>query len=258
MNAKTLNDIRISLIYSFGSALLQLIAPQQKLKTFLDQKTETAMSIFEDWFRLIDPALPGPGMKVDSTIYLSLWSGQRGEKEHVKCIGIRGELAPDHVPILGIYDDVLILMIGDVCTEWKGSTNPGKLYIDHPTNPKGCAQLIEGVHMFKPGIHGGQFPAFVQAEDFPVNRLNEKGQTISHEVGQFGIHLHSGGPGEDVNQYSAGCQIVWSPEGYFGATWHRFFDPASKAMQDNNQSILPYMLVDATNLLPSQALRMEQ
>ena len=208
------------------------------------------MSIFSDWFTLSkNPDPPVPGTNVDPRIYLNLWSGQRGEKEHVKCIGIRGELAPHHVPILGIYDDVLILMIGNVCTEWKGATNPGWLYINHPTNPRGCAQLIEGIHMFKPGMHDdGRFPAFVQAEDFPVNRLNEKGQVISHETGQFGIHLHSGGPGEDVNQYSAGCQIVWSPEGYFGATWHRFFDPAAKAMQDNNQSILPYMLVDATNL----------
>ena len=209
------------------------------------------MSILNDWFSLTNPDSPAPGTILDPTIYLSHWSGQRGENEHVKCIGIRGELAPDHVPILGIYDDALILMIGDVCTEWIGSTNPGLYYINHPTNPRGCAQLIEGIHMFKPGIHNDHFPAFVQAGDFPVNRLNEQGQIVSHEVGQFGIHLHSGGPGVDVNQYSAGCQIVWSPEGYFGATWHRFFDPASKAMQDNSQSILPYMLVDATSL-PSQ------
>ena len=133
------------------------------------------MSIFNDWFSLTNPGSPAPGTIVDPTIYLSLWSRQRGENEHVKCV----------------------------------------------------------------------------AEDFPVNRLDEKGKIVSHEVGQFGIHLHSGGPGEDVNQYSAGCQIIWSPEGYFGATWHRFFDPAQKAMQDNNQSILPYMLVDATTL-PSQ------
>jgi hypothetical protein len=55
----------------------------------------------------------------------------------------------------------------------------------------------------------------------------------------------------DVNQYSAGCQIIWSPEGYFGTTWHRFFDPAAKAMDDKNQSTLPYMLLDATSL-PSE------
>jgi hypothetical protein len=210
------------------------------------------MSIFDNWFHPTDPDSPAPGTKVDPTIYLRLWSGRRGENEHVKCIGIRGELAPDHVPILGIYDDVLILMIGNVCTEWKGSTNPGLCYINHPDNPRGCAQLIEGIHMFKPGVHGDQqFPAFVQAEDFHINRLNEKGKVVCDQVGQFGIHLHSGGPGEDVEQYSAGCQIVWSPEGYFGATWHRFFDPAVEAMQDNNQSILPYMLIGATDL-PSQ------
>ena len=196
---------------------------------------------------------PAPGTNVDPRIYLGLWSGQRGEKEHVKCIGIRGDLTPDHVPILGIYDDVLILMIGNACTEWKGATNPGLYYINHPTNPRGCAQLIEGICMFKPGLHNEQFPAFVQAEDFHINRLNEKGQIVSHEAGQFGIHLHSGGPGEEVEKYSAGCQIIWSPEGYFGATWHRFFDPAAKAMQDSKQSVLPYMLIDAKSL-PSKKM----
>ena len=249
----TVNGVRIS-------AYLQRRhdpASSHRDKLISDQKSETFMSIFDFWFKLTNPD-PDPGTIVDPKIYLSLWPGQRGEKEHVKCIGIRGELAPDHVPILGIYDDVLILMIGDVCTEWKGSTNPGQYFINHPTNPKGCAQLVEGIHMFKPGIHNDQFPAFVQAEDFAVNRLNEKGQIVLQETGEFGIHLHSGGPGEDVNQYSAGCQIVWSPEGYFGATWHRFFDPASNAMQDNDQSILPYMLVDATNLPPSKASQTDQ
>ena len=239
------------LIYSFGTPLLVVVAPS-KNKLIFDQKSATFMSIFDYWFKLTKPD-PEPGTNVDPKLYLKLWSGQRGEKEHVKCIGIRGELAPDHVPILGIYDDVLILMIGDVCTEWKGSTNPGKFFIDHPENPKGCAQLIEGIHIFKPGIHDGRFPAFVQAEDFPVNRLNEKGQVVLQETGEFEIHLHSGGPGEDVDKYSAGCQIIWSPDGYFGPTWHKFFDPASKAMQEKDQSILPYMLVDATSLPPNKA-----
>jgi hypothetical protein len=76
------------------------------------------MSIFDFWFKPANPDGPAPGTSVDPKLYLRLWSGQRGEKELVKCIGIRGEWAPGHVPVLGIYDDSLILMIGDVCTEW--------------------------------------------------------------------------------------------------------------------------------------------
>ncbi len=209
------------------------------------------MSTFDlpDWLTEFKPDPIEPGTSVDPGIYQALWSGKRGADAHVKCIGIRGELAPDHIPILGIYDDLFILMIGNACTEWKGSTNPGLFFINHPVNPRGCAQLIEGVLMFKPGLHDNdQFPVFVQAEDFHINRLNEKGEVVCQQCGQFGIHLHSGGPGVDVDKYSAGCQIIWSPEGYFGDTWHRFFDPAAKAMQDNNQSILPYMLIDATTV----------
>jgi hypothetical protein len=202
-----------------------------------------------DWLTEFKPDPIEPGTSVDPGIYQALWSGKRGADAHVKCIGNRGELAPDHIPILGIYDDLFILMIGNACTEWKGSTNPGLFFINHPVNPRGCAQLIEGVLMFKPGLHDDdQFPAFVQAEDFHINRLDEKGHVVGHQCGRFGIHLHSGGTGENVDKYSAGCQIIWSPEGYFGATWHRFFDPAATAMQDNNQSILPYMLIDATTL----------
>jgi hypothetical protein len=162
--------------------------------------------------------------------YAQLWDGKRGEDAHVKCIGIRGAYDPDGVNELGIYDDDIILMIGDEVTEWKGSTDPGRCYIQHPENPHGCAQLKEGIHMFKEGLHQGRFPAFVQAESFHVNRLDR------------------GGPGADVGVYSAGCQIISSPEGYFGATWHSFFDPAVAAMNDVNQRLLPYMLIDENDL----------
>jgi hypothetical protein len=133
------------------------------------------MSILNDWFSLTNPDSPAPGTIVDPTIYLSLWSGQRGENEHVKCIGIRGELAPDRVPILGIYDDALILMIGDVCTEWKGSTNPGLYYINHPTNPRGCAQLIEGIHTFNPVSTTVSFLRLYKPKTFLLTGWKRKG-----------------------------------------------------------------------------------
>src|SRR5436190_9249760 len=181
--------------------------------------------------------------------YLRLWEGKRGADAHVKCIGVRGAYEPGGQNKLGIYDDDFVLCIGDTVTEWKGSTDPGQYYIDNPANPRGCAQLLEGTHMFKPGIHQGRWPAFVQAEDFHVNRLDPHGRTRFVDFGQFGIHLHSGGPGMNVDHFSAGCQVVWSPEGYFGETWHHFYDPALAAMRSAGQSLLPYMLVDQTELL---------
>jgi hypothetical protein len=180
--------------------------------------------------------------------YLRLWEGKRGVDAHVKCIGIRGALDPHGENQLGVYDDDFVLCIGDNVTEWKGSTDPGQYYLQHPLNPQGCAQLKEGIHMFKTGIHQGRFPAFVQAESFHVNRIDREGKVETIEFGEFGIHLHSGGPGVDVGRFSAGCQVIWSPEGFFGKTWHDFFDPAVDAMHQNQQSLMPYMLIDANTL----------
>jgi hypothetical protein len=181
--------------------------------------------------------------------YLELWEGKRGEHEHVKCIGIRGALENAGAPNqLGVYDDDIILCIGDTTTDWKGSTDPGQYYIQHPENPHGCAQLKEGIHMFKIGVHQGRFLAFVQAESFHVNRLDSDGDIESVEFGEFGIHLHSGGPGVSVDRFSAGCQVIWCPEGYFGKTWQRFFKRASTAMHEAEQSLMPYMLIDEADI----------
>jgi lysozyme len=199
------------------------------------------------------PTTPSSALSIASAAkvgdYASLWTGKRGAQAHVKCIGIRGGYEPGGGKNkLGIYDDKFVLLIGNEPTEWKGSTDPGQFFIGHPENPRGCAQLREGIHMFKLGLHQQQYPAFVQAEDFHVNRLDHHGNVLFSEFGEFAIHLHSGGPGINVNQYSAGCQVIASPEGYFGETWHRFFDPAAQAMRANTQSLFPYMLIDASNV----------
>lgn len=173
---------------------------------------------------------------------------KRGADAHVKCIGIRGTLDPHGKNQLGVYDDDFVLCIGDNVTEWKGSTDPGQYYLQHPLNPQGCAQLKEGIHMFKTDIHQGRFLAFVQAESFHVNRLDRDGNIETVEFGEFGIHIHSGGPGINVDRFGAGCQVIASPEGYFGATWRRFFDPAVDAMHLAQQSLMPYMLINATTL----------
>ena len=181
------------------------------------------------------------------TDWHALWAGKRGADAWVKCVGIRGAYDADRRDRLGIYDDLFVLLIGKAVTKWRGSTDPGQYYIDHQINPHGCAQLREGIHLFELGDHKGH-PAFVQAEKFHVNRLDHHGHVTSVDFGYFGINLHSGGPGEDVGKFSAGCQIIHSPEGYFGATWHRFFDPAQRAMHDHKQGTLPYLLIKAEDL----------
>ena len=176
--------------------------------------------------------------------YLNLWRGKRGEEAHVKCIGIRGAFDPQGANALGVYDDDFILCIGSTWTSWKGSTDPGQFYVQHPINPQGCAQLKEGIHLFKVGVHQGLQMVFVQAEDVHVNRLDRTGTVEGVAFGDFGIQLSSGGPGNEVDRFSAGNQVIWSPEGAYGDTWHRFFDPAVAAMAGAAQTLLPYLLID--------------
>ena len=107
--------------------------------------------------------------------YLKLWEGKRGADAYIKCVGIRGAAEKKHGNKIGIYDDLIVLLIGDVTTEWKASTDPGQYYVKHPTDRHGCAQLTEGIWMYKVGLHRGKWPAFVQAEPFTINRLDQNG-----------------------------------------------------------------------------------
>jgi hypothetical protein len=54
---------------------------------------------------------------------------------------------------------------------------------------------------------------------------------VSTESGDdFAINLHSGGSEYTVGGFSAGCQIVWVPEGAWGRTWHDYFDAIADAI----------------------------
>src|SRR5208283_410635 len=182
--------------------------------------------------------------------YLNLWNGQRGAGEHVKCVGIRGGLEPPGKPNrLGIYDDLIVRCMAKDVTMWRASVDPGSYYLSHPIQGTGgAAQLVDGVHVFKPGPHRQHWMAFVQAEPFRINRLDSDGNVIRAENGDFGIHLHGGGAGDEVGVYSAGCQIIHDDTGYFGRTWHNFYDPAITAMAAAGQTTMPYLLVDANTL----------
>jgi hypothetical protein len=173
----------------------------------------------------------------------------------VKLLGIRGWFHENQGGgnDLGVYDDLIVSFIGDNGTKFAASVDPGWYWIENPDQEgqKYCAQLVEGVHKFKLGPHGPEkHLAFVQAEKFYIHRLDKQGRIVLTEFGEFGIHLHSGGPGPDVGTYSAGCQIIECPEGYFGQTWLDFFTPVKDAMNDSNQKVVPYTLVDRDEMVP--------
>lgn len=176
--------------------------------------------------------------------FTQLYAGQRGESAPVKLLGIRG--ASDlqgQQNSFARYDDAIWVWIDGVVTKWLASTDPAWALVVHPINPGGAAQLVEGLHLFEKHLMHGKYPCLGQAEDVHINRLNADG-TINHvEFGQFGICIHSGGDGMDTRRFSAGCQIIQNPDGYFqDPTWGNFWNPIRDAMTKYNLATVPYLL----------------
>lgn len=177
----------------------------------------------------------------------------------VKVLAIRGYAnvgAPGND--FGIYDDLIVICIGDETHPFKASTDPGIFYIKNPMNPKGCAVLTEAVHYFKPGKHDGE-PAFVQAESVLVYRLDKDGEIAGKSWLASSLNLHcgsglgAGGAGDDVGQLSAGCQIIYNPPGYFqgdeSAPWYQFYELLSGALKKYGQKVFPYKLIAAGDMV---------
>lgn len=186
----------------------------------------------------------------------------------VQLLGLRGfceavgDIERNH---LGIYDDLIVRVVGTDIARFRASTDPGWKYIQHPVSPKGCAQLCCGDWNFRLGWHKGH-PALVQAGTFSVNRLDARGRVVSTESGDdFAINNHSGGSEYTVGGFSAGCQIVWAPEGAWGKTWHDYFDSIADAVvpgASQNTDLyaeavvrrvnVPYRLTERLPALPSR------
>ena len=172
----------------------------------------------------------------------------------IRITGVRGWFAADAQNSFARYDDLLIVQIdgpaGTPAYEklWPASTDPSWALVVHPINPDGAAQLCEGIHLFERHLmHAGtprQHWCLGQAEDVHVNRLNDDGTIKEARVaGQFGICIHSGGDGMDTGRFSAGCQIIYNPNGYFrDPTWTKFWGPIDTFMRGNGIATVPYLL----------------
>lgn len=131
-------------------------------------------------------------------------------------IGIRKSLDNDN-----LFNDTLYVLI------WKGeeqslsvytypiTTDPGRYYLLHPCNVKGCAIVKEGfyLNLWSFGMHNGKYPALVQTGKITVYRDNDRDALFDFDktnvdVGYFGINLHKAGlDSVEVSQNSAGCQV---------------------------------------------------
>ena len=93
------------------------------------------------------------------------------------------------------------------------TTDPGHYYLKKKfLNSKGCAVLKPGQYrgMFGFGKHRGKYDALVQVGKCTVYRDRTKDNKIdkkTEQTGIFGINMHHAYDSEEINKYSAGCQV---------------------------------------------------
>lgn len=96
------------------------------------------------------------------------------------------------------------------------TTNPGRYYLQNPTNRKGCAILVPGQYRraYTFGLHQGKYRALVQSKAVKVYRDNNRDRTLDMnpdtiEEGFFGINIHKAGTNSNIiENWSAGCQVL--------------------------------------------------
>jgi len=101
---------------------------------------------------------------------------------------------------------------------WPATTDPGTYWLENPSYNVGTAILVEGQYLdtWKLDLHQGDYKALCQrAGKVKIYRdgnkdthLDRSEKTIAS--GYFGINIHrssSNGESENVNKWSAGCQV---------------------------------------------------
>ncbi len=120
------------------------------------------------------------------------------------------------------FDDYLMMMYRDKSAQWVVetfpiTTDPGKHWLENPTNPKGTAILIPGQYKstWKIAKHQGKYEALCQRKPVKVWRDNNKDRVLDfysspEDEGYFGINIHRSNPyteSSQVDKWSAGCQV---------------------------------------------------
>lgn len=128
------------------------------------------------------------------------------------------------------FDDFLLVMYREeelmVTNRYQITTDPGKYWLENPTNPKGTAVLVPDQYRgtWQIGKHQGKYKALVQRKPVKVYRDNNKDEVIDYssmttmiDEGYFGINIHRSNPYDQsyaINKWSAGCQVFKKIEDY--------------------------------------------
>ncbi len=108
-----------------------------------------------------------------------------------------------------------------VFVAFRATTDPGAYWLKNPMNKMGTAIVKEGQYksLWKKGKHLGKYDALVQNKPITVYRDADRDEYLDtenseEETGLFGINLHRASEhreSDDVNKWSAGCQVVACP-----------------------------------------------
>jgi peptidoglycan hydrolase-like protein with peptidoglycan-binding domain len=170
-----------------------------------------------------DEALSYDHLRGDVTSLDYKWDDAPG---WINLIGVRGFWHGETVAnTFNVYNDTIVALwidqLGKKHVElFDASCDPGRC---HEPAPNGVAHLVEGQYLFSRGLHHGQYRALRQAIAVRVKRyFDDDPNRLRPQLdeGFFGINIHCGGISNEVNDWSAGCQIVKG--GRSGEPWTRF------------------------------------
>ena len=136
-------------------------------------------------------------------------------------VGVRNEQSQPNK-----FDDQLYVFYKDetykwVIKEFPITTDTGTYWLLNPMSSQGSAMLKEGQYIdaYKQGLHRGDYTALVQQKpvttyrDYDRNAVFDFGQ--KETTGIYGINIHkAGADSQDVNKWSAGCQVFRKSEDF--------------------------------------------
>jgi hypothetical protein len=110
---------------------------------------------------------------------------------------------------------------------WRGTTDPGRYYLQNPMNSNGTAILVPGQYsgMWELGKHRGKYKALTQRGECVVWRDVDKDTLLDFSLakkqpGKFGINWHKAGKSsQQVDKWSAGCQVHGDEASFDKSIW---------------------------------------
>jgi hypothetical protein len=118
------------------------------------------------------------------------------------------------------FDDRICVVFKDeqgwITRTWECTTEPGKYWLENPTNVNGTAILVPGQYrsVWKIDKHQGKYDALCQRNGtVKVYRDSNKDNVIDLDVqsiteGYYGINIHKAGSAStQIDKWSAGCQV---------------------------------------------------